>query len=62
MLGTNPASSAGAGENFPSVLARGGGFRVGLFSLNGWGASVFAVNAHFSPAVSAEDGGFRCVQ
>ena len=62
MLGTNPASSAGAGENFPSVLARGGGFRAGLFSPNGSGAGVFAVNAHFSPAVSAEDGGFRCVQ
>jgi len=62
MVGTNPASSAGAGENFPSVLARGGGFRAGLFSPNGSGAGAFAVNAHFSPAVSAEDGGFRCVQ
>jgi hypothetical protein len=40
----------------------GGGFRAGLFSPNGLGAGVFAVNAHFSPAVSAEDGGFRCVQ
>ena len=29
MVGTNPASSAGAGENFPSVLARGRWFPCG---------------------------------
>ena len=60
MLGTNPASSEGSGTNFPSAITRGGGFRAGLFSPNGAGAGVFALNAHFSPAYSAEDSGFRC--
>jgi formylglycine-generating enzyme required for sulfatase activity len=62
MRGTNPASAQGPGMNFPSVFARGGGFRAGLFSPNGSGAGVFALNARFSPADSADDGGFRCVR
>jgi len=62
MLGTNPASAQGPGTNFPSALARGGGFRAGLFSPNGSGAGVFALNAHFSPADSADDSGFRCAR
>jgi formylglycine-generating enzyme required for sulfatase activity len=60
MLGTNPAKAQGPGTNFPSALARGGGFKAGSFSPNGSGAGVFALNARFSPADSADDGGFRC--
>lgn len=62
MVGINPTKHQGSGTNFPSVFARGGGFNAGSFSTNGAGAGVFAVNAHFSPSVSAEDIGFRCVQ
>ncbi len=61
MRGTNPATAQGPGTNFPSALARGGGFKAGLFSPNGSGAGIFALNARFSPADAADDGGFRCV-
>lgn len=60
MHGTNPATAQGSGTNFPFAPVRGGGFDAGLFSPNGAGAGIFAFNALFSPADSAEDGGFRC--
>jgi len=60
MLGTNPATNQGSGTNFPSAPVRGGGFNAGLFSTNGAGAGIFSLNAHFSPARSSDDGGFRC--
>jgi len=62
MRGTNPAIGQGFGTNFPGALVRGGGFHSGLFSPNGSGAGVFALNARFSPADAGDDGGFRCVR
>jgi formylglycine-generating enzyme required for sulfatase activity len=62
MRGTNPAIGQGFGTNFPGALVRGGSFHAGVFSPNGSGAGVFALNARFSPADAGDDGGFRCVR
>ena len=62
MRGTNPAIAQGFGTNCPGAIARGGGWRAGLFSPYGSGAGVFALNARFSPADAGDDGGFRCVR
>jgi formylglycine-generating enzyme required for sulfatase activity len=55
MRGTNPATRQGAGENFPSAIARGGSFIANT------AAGVFTLNAQFSPAIPSNLFGFRCV-
>ncbi len=54
MAGTNPATNAGNGQNFPGALIRGGDFNESAAS------GVFALRADFSPAETRNVIGFRC--
>jgi len=56
MIGVNPATDTGDGQNFPAALIRGGSYG----SLGG--AGVFTLLAFVAPAESPGDVGFRCVR
>jgi formylglycine-generating enzyme required for sulfatase activity len=56
ILGMNPATNQGGGQNFPAALFRGGGFD----SAND--AGVFALYAFIAPSDEHGDLGFRCAR